>query len=81
MIQSYELSVCCLFVPTVIAIFKKEGCFLAALLSILFGAGAFLLFRVVPIAFPKEILSIVFSLFGFYCGDFITKRREVLEKA
>ncbi len=68
LIQSYELSVSCLFVPVVIALFKKEGNFFGALLSIVFGAIGFCLFRMVAIEFPKEIASILLSLVGYGCG-------------
>jgi len=71
LIQSYELSVSCLFVPIFIALFKKRGNFLAAILSILFGSIGFLLFRVHPIAFPKEIASILLSFLGYGCGELI----------
>ncbi|MEI8365609.1 MAG: sodium:solute symporter family protein [Parachlamydiaceae bacterium] len=72
LIQSYELSVSCLFVPIFIALFKKQGNFLAALLAVLFGAAGFILFRLFPIEFPKEILSLLMSLCGYGCGEVIT---------
>lgn len=72
LIQSYELSVSCLFVPIVIALFKKkDGNFLAALLAMIFGSLGFFLFRLYPIEFPKEIASILLSLFGYGCGEAI----------
>ena len=71
LIQSYELSVSCLFIPIFIALFKKRGNFLAALLSIFFGAIGFFLFRIHPIELPKEIASIILSLIGYGCGDAI----------
>lgn len=69
MIQSYELSVICLFVPVCMALFKREGNFLAALLSICFGAIGFCLFRIYPLDFPKEIAGILLSLVGFCFGE------------
>lgn len=75
LIQSYELSVSCLFVPVVIALFKKKGEFLAALLAILLGAAGFFLFRIYPIDFPKEIASIVLSMLGYVCGEVSAKYR------
>ena len=71
LIQSYELSVSCLFIPIFIALFKKQGNFLAVLLAILFGAIGFFLFGIFPIEFPKELASIALSLFGYGCGDAI----------
>lgn len=71
LIQSYELSVSCLFVPIFIALFKKRGEFLAALLAILFGILGFFIFRIYPIEFPREIASIFLSLLGFCMGEVI----------
>lgn len=69
LIQSYELSVSCLFVPILIALFKRKGNFTAALISIIFGCAGFLLFRLYPIDFPKEIASILLSLTGYLFGE------------
>lgn len=71
LIQSYELSVSCLFVPILIALFKQKGNFIAALLAMVFGAIGFFVFRIYPIDFPKEIVSILLSLFGYGCGEII----------
>ncbi len=71
LIQSYELSVSCLLVPVVMALFRKQGNFTAALLAIILGAIGFILFRIYPIAFPKEIASILLSIVGFSCGELI----------
>lgn len=76
LIQSYELSVSCLFVPIVIALFKKkDGNFLAALLAMIFGTLGFFLFRLYPIDFPKEIASILLSLLGYGFGEAIALYR------
>lgn len=76
LVQSYELSVSCLFVPIFLALFKKRGHFLSALLSILFGALGFCLFRIFPIDFSKEILSIVLSFAGYLIGEIIAQQRR-----
>jgi len=75
LIQTYELAVSCLFIPIFIALFRKQGNFWAALLSILFGFTGFFLFRIYPIDFPKEIASILLSLFGYVCGEVIAYYR------
>ncbi len=72
LIQNYELSVSCLFIPLFIALFKKRGNFLSALIAIAFGAAGFVLFRIYPMAFPKEIASILLSLTGYGIGELIT---------
>lgn len=75
LIQSYELSVSCLFIPILAALFKRQGNFLAALLSILFGALGFCLFKIYPIPFPREIASVLLSFGGFWIGELIALRR------
>lgn len=75
LIVSYELSVSCLVVPIVIALFKKQGNFLSALLAILMGAIGFCLFRLYPIALPREVASVLLSLFGFVVGEWVARYR------
>jgi SSS family solute:Na+ symporter len=74
LIQSYELSVSCLFVPICLALFKRSGSFHAALLSILLGAAGFFLFRMVPMPLPKEIASIGLSFVGYAAGALYTRQ-------
>lgn len=69
LIQSYELSVSCLFIPVITALFIKKGNYRSALLATIFGALGFLLFRIYPIGFPKEVLSLLLSAFGYVCGE------------
>jgi SSS family solute:Na+ symporter len=81
LIQSYELSLSCLFVPILVALFKKEGRYLSALLAMLAGAFGFILFRLCPIGLPKEIASLVLSLTGFVVGEaYAYFRSRELEK-
>ena len=84
LIQSYELSVSCLFFPVLMAIGKKRGHVLSAFFSVLFGAAGFFLFRFFPIAFPKEIASILLSILGYALGkvyvNYRLKREELYER-
>lgn len=79
LIQSYELSISCLLVPIIMALFKKQHSALSAALSIIFGAIGFTLFRCLPADYsllggiPKEFLSICLSLLGFIAGSFATR--------
>ncbi len=75
LIQSYELSVSCLFVPVLMALFRKRGNFIAALLAMICGAIGFALFRIYPIELPKEIASILLSLFGYSVGEIVVVYR------
>ncbi|MBI3900779.1 MAG: sodium:solute symporter family protein [Chlamydiia bacterium] len=80
LIQSYELFVSALFVPIFIALFKKHGNFLSALLAISFGMGSFILFKIVPLPFPAEIMNILLSFVGYGCGEVISHfRKEEVE--
>ena len=70
LIQSYELSVSCLFIPIFIALIKKQpGSTLSASLAIAFGAAGFIIFRIVPIEMPKELVSIMLSFVGYAVGE------------
>lgn len=73
LIQSYELSVSCLFVPVVMALFRKQGAFMAASCALILGCIGFFLFRIYPIDFPKEIASILLSMLGYIFGDIVSK--------
>lgn len=75
LIQSYELSVSCLFVPIAMALWRKRGSFLSALSSIVLGALGFCLFRLYPMEFPREIASILLSALGYGLGEYIAHRR------
>lgn len=76
LIQSYELSVSCLFIPVMMALFRKRGDFLGALIAMSFGTLGFFLFRLYPIEFPKEIASILLSLMGYGLGEILSNYRE-----
>lgn len=82
LIQSYELSVCCLFVPVFAALFKRNGNRLSATLAIVCGASGYFFMRFLPIEFPKEILSIFVSSIGFFAGEWISsvKKQTIAEQ-
>lgn len=81
LIISYELCICCLFVPISIALFKKQGNPFSAGFAILFGGIGFFLFRFYPIDFPKELASLTLSLIGFMVGTLVYdwSNRKVVE--
>jgi len=80
LIQSYELSVSCLFISVFFALFRKQGHFLAAFSSILFGALGFILFRFYPTPLSKELLSIFLSLSGYVLGELVASYRLKLKE-
>lgn len=79
LIQSYELSICCLFAPIFIALFNKQGHKYSAALAMTLGAIGFFIFRLIPLNFPKEILSVLLSFIGYGLGEVLRKmpKREI----
>lgn len=70
LILSYELSVSCLFVSILVALFKRQGNVLSAGYSIAFGALSFVLLRLFPIELlPRELASILCSALGYLIGE------------
>lgn len=78
LIQSYELSVSCLFIPVVMALFRKRGHRAEAFAAIILGFLGFFLFRIYPVGLPKEIATILLSLLGYGCGRVIKARGRLL---
>lgn len=82
LIQSYELSVVCLFVPVVMALYKRfNNSYQGAVMAILFGGMGFILFRLYPIAFPKEIISVLLSFVGYGCGQLMSSLPRTTEES
>jgi SSS family solute:Na+ symporter len=76
LIQSYELSVVCLFVPILVALFKPQGNARSAGLAIAMGAISFFIFRVTTPPIPRELIELLASVGGFALGELLS----VLEK-
>ncbi|MFN4174018.1 MAG: sodium:solute symporter family transporter, partial [Parachlamydiaceae bacterium] len=81
LIQSYELSVSCLFVPVAYILWKRSGPKSAAIGAILGGFIGFIGLRLYPLAFPRELLSLLISLVGFLIGYLIEWRHGVKNPA
>jgi SSS family solute:Na+ symporter len=75
LILSYELSVSCLFIPVIMALWKRKGQITSAALAIALGAVSFILLRMYPVGFPREILSLLFSASGYLMGEFVKNYR------
>lgn len=80
LIQSYELSVSCLFISIFLSLFKRQGYFLSALLSVICGAIGFFIFRMYSLGIPREIASILFSFLGYILGEIIVCRSNRMKK-
>lgn len=69
LIQSYELSVYCLFIPVCAALFKQRGNSLSAWFAFAFGGAAFCLTRDYSYIIPKEILCLLASGIGYIAAE------------
>lgn len=69
LVGSYEISVSCLLIPLLVSYFRKNLNKNAAIGSIALGLTGFILFRIFPIPFPREIASLVLSLIGYLVGN------------
>lgn len=69
LIQSYDLSVSCLFIPVMMALFKKKGRAFSAWMSFLGGGLSFFFFSFIPAEAPKEILCVFISFCGYVLSE------------
>ncbi len=69
LIQSYELSVYCLFIPVCAALFKSRGNSLSAWMAFILGGMGFCLTRFVSFDIPKEVFSLLLSGTGYGIGE------------
>jgi SSS family solute:Na+ symporter len=69
LIQSYELSVYCLFIPVCAALFKSRDNSISAWIAFVLGSVGFCLTRFVSFDFPKEVLCLILSGTGYGIGE------------
>lgn len=69
LIQSYELSVYCLFIPVFAALFKSKGNSLSAWLAFGLGGCGFCLTRFYSFEIPKEAFCLILSAVGYGVGE------------
>ena len=79
MVQSYELSLSCLFIPICASLFRRRGNFISALFAMVLGGFSFCLFQFITPPFSKEVLSIFVSFGGYLIGEVIAKLLEKTE--
>lgn len=66
LIQSYELSVYCLFIPVCVALFKSRGYAATAWGAVIFGGAGFCFTRFVSFGMvPKEVVCLALSAIGY----------------
>lgn len=78
---SYELSVCVLFVPIAAAVISSTPSKRGAFYSMILGGLGFILFRVVELPLPKEVLTITLALCGYVVGSKLQKEAPRESKA
>ena len=75
LIQSYELSVCCLTVPIIVSLFSsRKGHSLSAGLAMGLGVVGFIFTRIYAVPIPREIFSLLLSATGFGVGELFYAR-------
>ena len=72
MVLAYELAVSLLFVPVLMAVWHKRPCPRGAMVAMFAGGVGFVVFRIRPVAFPKEILTLLLAAGGYAVGHFST---------
>jgi len=78
LIQSYALSVSCLLIPVVAALWSRSYSTLAAAYGMAAGAAGFILTKILPeFWLPKEIIPLMLSAMGFAVGEALFRLRLV----
>jgi SSS family solute:Na+ symporter len=75
LIQSYELSVYCLFIPVSAALFLSRGHALSAWMAFILGGVGFCLTRLISFEIPKEIVSLILSGIGYALAELWIRQR------
>lgn len=75
LIQSYEFSVCVLFVPVIMTLFVKRSTLKASIASMTMGALGFIAFRLWECPIPKEVATLALSFFGFVLAQTVIPER------
>lgn len=80
LIQSYELSVYCVFIPVCVALVKPHGNASSAWGAVLFGAAGFCLTRFIIFeVLPKEIFCLALSGMGYLFGEIAVRYGFLME--
>jgi SSS family solute:Na+ symporter len=74
-IKSYEISICALFVPLVIAIFLKKPSAFGAKLAVGFGIVTFFTVHAIKMPMSPTLLALLISALAFGFGALIEKKR------
>ncbi len=76
LIQSYDLSVACLFVPLMGALFSQTHRYKAALSGVFCGGIGFILFRLIDIPLPRELAAVALSGVGYVAAWILESKQE-----
>ncbi len=80
LIESYEISVSCLLIPLLFCYFKKQVNKSAAIGGVVGGIVGFIMFRLWTPPAPKELLTLLLSLSGYFVGDTLATKKEDLQQ-
>lgn len=75
LIASYEISVCCLFVPFVASFFVKNLKKEAAIYSMVGGAVGLLVAYNMVLPIPRELFALAISALGFVSASYLNQKR------
>jgi SSS family solute:Na+ symporter len=78
LVLSYELSVCILFIPTLLAILLKQPSKQGAVTSIIAGSLSFIFLSYYSVGFPKELFCLGISLSSYLFGSFIRINKWII---
>ena len=70
-VSSYEIMVCCLFVPIIFALFKKRLKKISAICSVLCGTIAFIFSKTIGFGFLNDFMPLLISLVGYLVGEYL----------
>jgi len=79
LVLAYELSVSALLVPVVAAVLLNRPSRMGSVISMACGAAGFMAFRIAPVSFPRELLALALSLFGYFAGSRFFQVQEAVE--
>ena len=80
LIQSYELSVYCLFIPVCAALYNRSNRIFSAWLSLIMGAAGFAVTRFLSPPLPIEVFCLALSGMGYAIGEGIYRWSNVVQE-
>lgn len=73
-VKSYEISICALFIPMVLAIYMRQPSRLGAKLSVILGIASFVMVNIFPTPWSATFVALVISALGFFAGSLLDRQ-------